>query len=226
MITDKIVRSKRIKDPLFSSVKLYLADLADKMIAQKGLKKYDEAIAKYYDLKNEDVQIEPPTLFPNGKLIACFLSRRTEYFYADAELLPVYLELIYKDHLIAIPSVTMAEFQIGIENGTYTFGIYYISDQSKYAVLLNSTKRSVDDCWEALGEIYWDEIELDIELPEGVTVVNSQHSRGLSTPVNETDPKVEGFGTKTIQSKRIGTVKFKAPNLVQQTLDVYYPAII
>lgn len=226
MITDKIVRSKRIKDPLFSSVKLYLADLADKMIAQKGLKKYDEAIAKYYDLKNEDVQIEPPTLFPNGKLIACFLSRRTEYFYADAELKMVDLPLIYKDHFIDVPSMTLVEFEAGIGNGAYTFGLYHINDQNKYVLLLNPTKHTVDDCWKALGEIYWDEIELDIEIPEEVLVNNSQHSVGLTTLVKDVNPNVEGFATKTIQARTIGTAKFKSPNLTLQTLDVYYPATI
>ncbi|WNV45997.1 hypothetical protein [Aeromonas phage AerS_266] len=192
MITDSIIRSKRIKDPLFSSVKLYLADLAQQTLEKFGLAKYEEITNKYYNLKNEDVQIEPPTLFPNGKLIACFLSRKSGLFYADAVLPTVELKDIFRDLLISIPEKTKLQLENEISANQINFGCFFLTDQNVYVVVLNNNQNSIDSAYEALGSIYWEELTLTLE--------QEQNS----------------------YNKLSGSLKVKSPNMVEMTLGVYF----
>ncbi|UOX39524.1 hypothetical protein [Aeromonas phage ZPAH34] len=192
MITDSIIRTKRIKDPLFSSVKLYLADLAQQMLEKYGLAKYEEITNKYYNLKNEDVQIEPPTLFPNGKLIACFLSRKSGLFYADAILPTVELKDIFRDLLIAIPEKTKVQLENEITSNVVDFGCFYLTDQSNYVIVLNNNQNTIESVYEALGSIYWEEMTLTLE--------------------EEQNP----------YTKLSGSLKVKSPNMSEMTLGVYF----
>lgn len=192
MITDSIIRTKRIKDPLFSSVKLYLADLAQQTLEKYGLAKYEEITNKYYNLKNEDVQIEPPTLFPNGKLIACFLSRKSGLFYADAVFPMVELKDIFRDLLISVPEKTKLQLETEIASDQINFGCFFLTDQNSYVVVLNNNQKTIGSAYEALGSIYWEEMTLTLE--------------------DVVDPN----------TKLSGALKIKSPNMAEVTLGVYF----
>lgn len=192
MITDKLTRSKNIRDPLFSSMLIYMRDRISELTAAGQTDKVKLAMQRYSNLSNEDVQIEPPAKFANGKELVCFLSRKTGFFHADTPIAGVTVDLIYRDLRVTVPEFTKAQLITEIKGLRVTRGVYYLTDASQMVVVLGAEDTTAEAAYKALGEIFWDKTTIDL-LP------NKDPSTSFS-----------------------GTVMVEAPNISPYTFQVMY----
>lgn len=162
MITDKLTRTKNIRDPLFSSMLIYMRDRISELDAAGQLDKAKLARQRYSNLANEDVQIEPPHQFVNGKKLSCFLTRKTGFFHADAPIAGVTVDVIYRDLRIAVPEFTKGKLITEIKGLRVTRGVYYLTDTSQMVVVLAPEDTTALAAYKALGSVFWDSTTIDL----------------------------------------------------------------
>ncbi|QDJ96918.1 hypothetical protein PQC07_gp087 [Aeromonas phage D3] len=164
MITDKIERSKIIKDPVFSAIKAYVTKRLNEIHLEGDQKKIDLARQRYLGIAPDNVQIEPVKTFANGIMRACFLTRAgAPYFHADALIEKQTLLDIFRDFEIAPTKIKESDLIVKIEDKVISFGIFYLTDKKEYAIVLNSGKKSIKDVQGLLGDLYWDKLTVSID---------------------------------------------------------------
>lgn len=183
MIKAELIRTKEIKDPLFASIELYMQKRIEELTTKGDLNTLALAKARYYGLKNKDVQIEHPTTFPNGRIVSSFVSRKTGFFHADALIEKVDVETIFKSLEIPTPQYTKTDLLTAIGKREITFGVFYLAEEKEFVVVLNETKNTADASQEALGDVFWDTVTLSLE--------------------TEKDPTTSFSGTITVTAKNI-----------------------
>lgn len=178
MIKDTKNRTKHIKDPLFSSIKLWMEERI--AFLQREGREEDLKLAKtrYTGLTNKDVQIEPPKKFPNGKILSCFISRKNGFFHADAEIKTVLFPVILKDQQVAAVQYNKNELETKLIDKIIDFGLFYLGDTKEHVIVLNSEQNDINAVYNALGKIHWDKLSINL-----TTTDNSPEERAGTVTV-------------------------------------------
>lgn len=192
MITDSIERSKIIKDPLFTSINKYLLEQLDVIRKTGTAEEIKTAESRYLYLKPEEIQIEPPTTFPNGSIRACIAVRSRKFFHADAVITQVELSDIFKDFGFKVTEKTKDQLETAIADKAITYGFFYLTDTNEYVFVLNDSNHSLKDVYKLLGEFYWSKLTVSID---------------------------DNMNTST---KRSGTVKITCWNIDHPAMGIYY----
>lgn len=162
MITDTLVRTKEIKDPLFSCIKAYCAKQMVEIKKEGDNERIAVAEQRYTNLMPKEVFIEKPRDFSPESIRACFLSRARGFFHADAVIEKSKFLTIIKDFEIPIPKITQEALITEIEDKRISKGLF-IYPNGKYTMVMNSKENTVEDAYKILGEIEWDKMTLTID---------------------------------------------------------------
>lgn len=173
MITETIERSKSINDPLFTSINKYAQARLTDIKVNGTTTEYKLAQQRYSGLKPSEVIIEPPQTFAGGIIRACFLSRTRRFFHADALIETVGFNEILRDWDIVPKEYTKEDLEIAVQDKAVTFGIFYLTDTSEYVLVLNATKKAIDDVYKLLGELYWKKMTIDLSASQDGTTKRS-----------------------------------------------------
>lgn len=193
MIYEENIRNKRIKDPLFSSVKKYLDQRLARIIAEGNEEQIKVTKQRYEKLKYSDVQIEPAVAFDNGKIRSCFVSRTRGFFHSDVLIEKVTFDNILEDlEFTDILEHTSESLVLGIKKGDVTSGLYFLTDANEIVLVLDSGEVTIKAVYTLLGSIHWYEMTL--------TIPDSK------------DPVTE----------RSGNVLIKSINMYDRTIPIYY----
>lgn len=192
MITDTIERSKVIKDPLFTSIKKYLAERFAIIQSEGDPVAIKLAEDRYQNLKPEEVQIEPPTVFPNGSIRSCIAVRSRKFFHADAVIEQVTFADILSDFGIKPVEYLRDDLITAVVDKAVTFGFFYLTDSKEYVFVLNADKKGIDDIYKLLGELYWKKITVSLD------------------------------ATMNASTTRSGTVKIECWNINHPAMGIYY----
>lgn len=193
MIYEENIRNKRIKDPLFSSVKKYLDQRLARIIAEGNEEQIKVTKQRYEKLKYSDVQIEPAVVFDNGKIRSCFVSRTRGFFHSDVLIEKVTFDNILEDlEFTDILEHTSESLVLGIKKGDVTSGFYFLTDTNEIVLVLDSGEVTIKAVYTLLGSIHWYEMTL--------TIPDSK------------DPVTE----------RSGNVLIKSINMHDRTIPIYY----
>lgn len=162
MITDTLVRTKEIKDPLFSCIKAYCAKQMAEIKKEGNNERIAIAEQRYTNLMPKEVFIEKPRDFSPESIRACFLSRARGFFHADAVIEKSKFLTIMKDFEIPVPKITQEALITEIEDKRISKGLF-IYPNGKYTMVMNSKENTVEDAYKILGEIEWDKMTLTID---------------------------------------------------------------
>lgn len=162
MITDTLVRTKEIKDPLFSCIKAYCAKQMVEIKKEGDNERIAIAEQRYTNLMPKEVFIEKPRDFSPESIRACFLSRGRGFFHADAVIEKSKFLTIMKDFEIPVPKITQEALITEIEDKRISKGLF-IYPNGKYTMVMNSKENTVEDAYKILGEIEWDKMTLTID---------------------------------------------------------------
>ena len=163
MIYEENIRNKRIKDPLFSSVKKYLDQRLAKIIAEGNEEQIKIAKERYEKIKYTDVQIEPAVTFDNGKIRSCFVSRSKGFFHSDVLIEKVTFGKILEDlEFTDILEHTSESLVLGIKKGDVTSGLYLLTDANELVLVLDTGETTIKAVYTLLGSIHWYEMTLTI----------------------------------------------------------------
>lgn len=187
MIKVDVHNSKFIRDPLFSSIKLWMQDRIQYLEANNRPEDLALARERYTGLTNDDCQIEKTVTYPNGVTLVSFLSRKTGFFHADANIKKVNFDTIVADLIPTMPQYTKAKLEELITDKEVNFGSFYLTDTKEYVLVINSQKQTVDDACNALGAIKWDKMTLDL-IPKTTPIVQRSGTFAVET-VNMTASK-------------------------------------
>lgn len=192
MIVDELIRTKSIVDPLFASIQVYMEKRLDELRQGSDQEAFKLAELRYTRITNSDVQIEPPVPFPNGRMVACFMSSSRGFFHADALIEKVNMDAIFKSLAISTLPFTMDELIAEIHGQRIYFGVFYLTDRKQYVIVLNGTQKSVKDAMKTTGDVYWTDMTLTM---------------------SETLDTTTGFS---------GSFEVEAPNIDKYTFGVIY----
>lgn len=162
MITVSGINSKKINDPVFLSARKFMVDRIAKLEAQGPSKELDLAKQRYDDLGHQDVMIEPPVSFTGGKVLCCFLSRKTGFFRADIEVEIVKLDPIFEEFSVPVTKyATVDALVAAVKSDAQGEGVVFITPLDKFGIVVPAAKGNPNDVMLAMGNIYWDEISTD-----------------------------------------------------------------
>lgn len=156
--------TKIINDPIFVSVKEWMKERLA-YLKENGPKSwYDLSLIRYTGLTHKDVVIEPPVYFPEtNKTLACFVSRKTGFLRADAEIKIVPFPDILKE--FEVPVVDVADLADIIDRikiqGLREAVIYNIHDY-EYGIVIRAEKRTPEAIMKVMNDIYWDSVNIDV----------------------------------------------------------------
>ena len=189
MIYEEIIRNKRIKDPLFSSIKKYLDQRLAKIIAEGSVEQIKVAKERYEKLKHTDVQIEPGVTFDNGKIRSCFVSRTRGFFHTDALIEQSTFDKILEDlEFTDILEHTSESLVLGIKKGEVVSGLYLLTDTSELVLVLDSSETTIKTIYALLGSIHW--YEMTLTIPDSKDPVTERSGEVLIKSLNMDDKVV------------------------------------
>lgn len=161
MITVSGVNSKKINDPVFLSARKFMVDRIARLEADGPSAELTLAKQRYDGLQHEDVMIEPPVNFSGGKVLCCFLSRKTGFFRADIDVEKVAIDLILEEFEVEVTTYgTVEELTLAVKNGAQGPGVVYVNMIGAHAILLNSADANPDVVMRLMNDIYWNEIKV------------------------------------------------------------------
>ena len=189
MIYEEIIRNKRIKDPLFSSIKKYLDQRLAKIIAEGSVEQIKVAKERYEKLKHTDVQIEPGVTFDNGKIRSCFVSRTRGFFHSDVLIEYVTFDKILEDLEFAdILEYSSESLVLGIKKGDVTSGLYLLTDTNELVLVLDAGENTIKSVYNLLGSIHW--YEMTLTIPDSKDPVTERSGSVLIKSLNMDDKVV------------------------------------
>ncbi|AEV89663.1 hypothetical protein OBP_226 [Pseudomonas phage OBP] len=164
MIVVTGVNNKKVKDPVFLSARKWMEERIRKLEAQGPSSELELAKKRYTGLTAEDVIIEPPVSFSNGNELACFVSRKTGFLRGDFEVEKVDVSLIFEEFAVTIRThATTMDLVGAIKNGNQQAGVVFITETSKYGLVMERDDVNPDNAMKLMGDIYWDTIETDYQ---------------------------------------------------------------
>lgn len=189
MIYEENIRNKRIKDPLFSSVKKYLEQRLEKIIAEGNEEQIKIAKERYEKIKYTDVQIEPAVTFDNGKIRSCFVSRSKGFFHSDVLIEKVTFDKILEDlEFTDILEHTSESLVLSIKKGDVTSGLYLLTDANELVLVLDAGETTIKAVYTLLGSIHW--YEMTLTIPDGKDPVTERSGSVLIKSLNMDDKVV------------------------------------
>ena len=189
MIYEENIRNKRIKDPLFSSVKKYLDQRLARIIAEGNEEQIKVTKQRYEKLKYSDVQIEPAVVFDNGKIRSCFVSRTRGFFHSDVLIEKVTFDNILEDlEFTDILEHTSESLVLGIKKGDVTSGLYFLTDANEIVLVLDSGEVTIKAVYTLLGSIHW--YEMTLTIPDSKDPVTERSGSVLIKSLNMDDKVV------------------------------------
>lgn len=164
MITITGTNNKVVKDPLFLSARKFMQDRLAALEAAGPSKELDLAKKRYTGLNHQDVIIEPPVTFANGKTRACFVSRKTGFLRADMLVEKVEFNLILAEFGVTVKNIgDVGSLVVGIKNGSITECVGLVAGET--SLIVNVANFTAEGLMKVMKDIYWDEITL-IPLPQ------------------------------------------------------------
>lgn len=145
------INIRRINDPLFSSVNLFLKGLIKKAEDSGNPKKIQLARERYGDLENKDLTIEDAVL-SEGVLKSCFLSRKTGFMRGDGEIVKVPFKQVLDDFNVKYK-------QKETTNVLTEPTLYHVDGQFYIRVKFDT---SLDELYALFNRLYFDKYELEI----------------------------------------------------------------
>ena len=186
MIYEESIKRKRIKDPLFSSIKKYLENQLALVITEGNEEKIKVAKQRYEKLRHTDVQIEPAVTFDNGKIRSCFVSRTRGFFHSDALIEQSTFDKILEDlEFTDILEHTSESLVLGIKKGEIVSGLYLLTDTSELVLVLDNGETSIKAIYNLLGSIHW--YEMTLTIPDSKDPVTKRSGSVLIRSINMTD---------------------------------------
>lgn len=173
MIVVTGVNNKKVKDPVFLSARKWMDERIRKLEAQGPSAELELAKQRYTGLTAEDVIIEPPVGFSNGKALACFVSRKTGFLRGDFEVEKVDVSLIFEEFSVTVREhATTADLVGAIRNGSQQPGVVFNQATGKYGLVMKKSDVNPDNAQALMGNIYWDTVTTD-DQPIDATNYNS-----------------------------------------------------
>ena len=198
MIYEEIIRNKRIKDPLFSSIKKYLDQRLAKIIAEGNEEQIKIAKERYEKIKYTDVQIEPAVTFDNGKIRSCFVSRSKGFFHSDVLIEKVTFDKILEDlEFTDILEHTSESLVLGIKKGDVTSGLYLLTDANELVLVLDTGETTIKAVYTLLGSIHW--YEMTLTIPDSKDPVTERSGSVLIKSLNMDDKIIPVYYRPHIQ---------------------------
>lgn len=198
MIYEENIRNKRIKDPLFSSVKKYLDQRLAKIIAEGNEEQIKIAKERYEKIKYTDVQIEPAVTFDNGKIRSCFVSRSKGFFHSDVLIEKVTFDKILEDlEFTDILEHTSESLVLGIKKGDVTSGLYLLTDANELVLVLDTGETTIKAVYTLLGSIHW--YEMTLTIPDSKDPVTERSGSVLIKSLNMDDKIIPVYYRPHIQ---------------------------
>ena len=198
MIYEENIRNKRIKDPLFSSVKKYLDQRLAKIIAEGNEEQIKVTKERYEKLKYSDVQIEPGVVFDNGKIRSCFVSRTRGFFHSDVLIEKVTFDNILEDlEFTDILEHTSESLVLGIKKGDVTSGLYLLTDANGLVLVLDTGETTIKAVYTLLGSIHW--YEMTLTIPDSKDPVTERSGSVLIKSLNMDDKIIPVYYRPHIQ---------------------------
>lgn len=198
MIYEENIRNKRIKDPLFSSVKKYLDQRLAKIIAEGNEEQIKIAKERYEKIKYTDVQIEPAVTFDNGKIRSCFVSRSKGFFHSDAVIEQIAFDKILEDlEFTDILEHTSESLVLGIKKGDVTSGLYLLTDANELVLVLDTGETTIKAVYTLLGSIHW--YEMTLTIPDSKDPVTERSGSVLIKSLNMDDKNIPVYYRPHIQ---------------------------
>ena len=198
MIYEENIRNKRIKDPLFSSVKKYLDQRLAKIIAEGNEEQIKVTKERYEKLKYSDVQIEPAVTFDNGKIRSCFVSRSKGFFHSDVLIEKVTFDKILEDlEFTDILEHTSESLVLGIKKGDVTSGLYLLTDANELVLVLDTGETTIKAVYTLLGSIHW--YEMTLTIPDSKDPVTERSGSVLIKSLNMDDKIIPVYYRPHIQ---------------------------
>ena len=198
MIYEENIRNKRIKDPLFSSVKKYLEQRLEKIIAEGNEEQIKIAKERYEKIKYTDVQIEPAVTFDNGKIRSCFVSRSKGFFHSDVLIEKVTFDNILEDlEFTDILEHTSESLVLGIKKGDVTSGLYLLTDANELVLVLDTGETTIKAVYTLLGSIHW--YEMTLTIPDSKDPVTERSGSVLIKSINMYDKIIPVYYKPHIQ---------------------------
>lgn len=198
MIYEENIRNKRIKDPLFSSVKKYLDQRLARIIAEGNEEQIKVTKQRYEKLKYSDVQIEPAVVFDNGKIRSCFVSRTRGFFHSDVLIEKVTFDNILEDlEFTDILEHTSESLVLGIKKGDVTSGLYFLTDTNEIVLVLDSGEVTIKAVYTLLGSIHW--YEMTLTIPDSKDPVTERSGNVLIKSINMHDRAIPIYYKPHIQ---------------------------
>lgn len=198
MIYEENIRNKRIKDPLFSSVKKYLEQRLEKIIAEGNEEQIKIAKERYEKIKHTDVQIEPAVTFDNGKIRSCFVSRSKGFFHSDAVIEQTTFDKILEDlEFTDILEHNSESLVLGIKKGDVTSGLYLLTDANELVLVLDTGETTIKAVYTLLGSIHW--YEMTLTIPDSKDPVTERSGSVLIKSINMDDKIIPVYYRPHIQ---------------------------
>ena len=198
MIYEENIRNKRIKDPLFSSVKKYLEQRLEKIIVEGNEDQIKIAKERYEKIKYTDVQIEPAITFDNGKIRSCFVSRSKGFFHSDVLIEKVTFDNILEDlEFTDILEHTSESLVLGIKKGDVTSGLYFLTDANELVLVLDTGETTIKAVYTLLGSIHW--YEMTLTIPDSKDPVTERSGSVLIKSLNMDDKIIPVYYRPHIQ---------------------------
>ena len=198
MIYEENIRNKRIKDPLFSSVKKYLEQRLEKIIVEGNEEQIKIAKERYEKIKYTDVQIEPALTFDNGKIRSCFVSRSKGFFHSDAVIEQTTFGKILEDlEFTDILEHTSESLVLGIKKGDVTSGLYLLTDANELVLVLDTGETTIKAVYTLLGSIHW--YEMTLTIPDSKDPVTERSGSVLIKSINMDDKIIPVYYRPHIQ---------------------------
>lgn len=187
MITITGTNNKVVKDPLFLSARKFMQDRLAALEAAGPSKELDLARQRYTGLTHADVIIEPPVKFANGKIRACFVSRKTGFLRADMLVENVDIKLIFDEFGVAFTNIgDVGSLEAGIKNGTIGEGCALVAGEQ--VIIAKAENFTPEGLMKIVKDIYWDEVTV--------------------TPFPQMDPTTKKSGTFKVEAINITPFTF------------------
>lgn len=185
-----LINNKKIKDPLFLSVKKFMDDRLDYLAQQGRSKALERAKRRYTGLTATDVVIEPPVFFDNGIVRCCFVSRKTGFFRADVTVEKININKIFDEFSVSpIIYNDQSSFILSVKNGKHSEGIFNILEEDSYSLLLSKEGDIAKNVMRILNDIYWDKITITLyETPD-----QNNHTGKIIVEATNIDPYTFNF---------------------------------
>lgn len=165
--------SKKVKDPVFLSVRKFMQERIQKLEAQGPSEELSLAKERYTGLTATDVMIEPPVTFRNGVTQCCFVTRKTGFLRGDTVVEKIDVRLIFTEFAVPILEYNVVNDLVDkVKTGQQIEGVVFIKSTGKYGIVIKATNANPDEVMLIMKDIYWDKITTE-DLPMDPTELHS-----------------------------------------------------